>query len=369
MAVNIETRSIESSVATEIFILARPVKTAPADQQWREIFAGIKNILASREAYILQERIFGNEEAIKIAPEVRAKEYGDVDDGVEPSFLVCKEGLLGSVAGVQIHAIRCKDKPQVIDFQGKRCGRVVNVPGRKYLALSGISGSEFDSSVEQAKAMFEKSEAILKQFNSDFFDVPRTWIWLGDILSWYRQFNKVRNNFFAERDVITESAIQTLPASTGIGLAPAKRGICAMDLVAVLEPAGCIQYLSAAGRQQCAFEYGSAFSRATEAITPAAKTIFISGTASIDINGATTNIGDPLGQIKETMENIRAVLKDMHCTDNDVVQAVAYCKTAEEEKIFCNFKNKSAWPWVVAICDICRPELLFEVEVTAISPG
>jgi hypothetical protein len=55
----------------------------------------------------------------------------------------------------------------------------------------------------------------------------------------------------------------------------------------------------------------------------------------------------------------------MNCKDEDVVQVVAYCKTTEVEKIFNASKNALAWPWVTVICDICRPELLFEIEATA----
>ena len=138
-----------------------------------------------------------------------------------------------------------------------------------------------------------------------------------------------------------------------------------MDLIAVLESADSTQYLQAVGKQQCALEYGSAFSRAARSITPAGETVFVSGTASIDASGATTNIADAAGQINTTIENVRAVLRDMRCSDEDVVQVIAYCKTTEVEKTFNSFKDSLPWPWVTVICDICRPELLFEIEATA----
>lgn len=367
MSVNIDVRKVESPEADEIYISGAPVRRAPVKDQWQEIFAGIRKVLVSSEGHILQERIFAAESAIDSAYKKRLEEYGDIDDGVSPSFLICQEGLSGSIGGVQVHAVRCENKPDVIDFQGSLCGRVVKVPGRRYLTLSNISGSKTGSDVEQAEAMLKNSELILKRYNSDFLDVPRTWMWLGDILGWYSRFNEVRNRFFTGRGIITAGGVQRLPASTGIGLAPAGKGSCAMDLVAVLEPADSIKYLPSAGRQHCAFEYGSAFSRATEAMMPAAKAVFISGTASIDINGATTNVGNPLGQIKETIENVRAILRDMHCTDNNVVQAISYCKTAEVEGVFEEYKGDLNWPWMTVVCDICRPELLFEVEITATS--
>ncbi|MHC4462320.1 MAG: Rid family hydrolase [Planctomycetota bacterium] len=300
----------------------------------------------------------------KVLP-VRSKAYGDIDDGVAPSAVVGKEGMAGPFAGVHVHAVSSDTKAEVINLEGTPCGRILRTPGRTYLTLSAISASQSPKATDQAQAMMEKAESVLKQFDVDFLSVPRTWMWLKDILSWYDDFNHVRTKFFTERKLIGEGTRQSMPASTGIGLGPADGNKCAMDLTAVLEPTDCTQYLQAVGKQQCALEYGSAFSRASRAITPAGETVFVSGTASIDASGATTNIGDAAGQINTTIENVRAVLKDMHCRDDDVVQVVAYCKTTDVEKIFNNVKDTLPWPWVTVICDICRPELLFEIEATA----
>jgi len=140
-----------------------------------------------------------------------------------------------------------------------------------------------------------------------------------------------------------------------------------MDLSAVLEPKGATEYLGALGKQQCALEYGSAFSRASRAVTPAGKTVYVSGTASIDAAGATTNIGDAEAQIKTTIENVQAVLNDMDLGDQDVVQVVAYCKTTDIEEVFKGIKSCVPWPWVTVICDVCRDDLLFEIEAAAMA--
>ena len=68
-----------------------------------------------------------------------------------------------------------------------------------------------------------------------------------------------------------------MPASTGIGLGPVSGQWCSMDLAAVIKPVDSIEYLRTTGKQHCAYDYGSAFSRATRAISPAGKTVFISG--------------------------------------------------------------------------------------------
>jgi enamine deaminase RidA (YjgF/YER057c/UK114 family) len=138
-----------------------------------------------------------------------------------------------------------------------------------------------------------------------------------------------------------------------------------MDLIAVIEPTDCTQYLQVTGKQHCALNYGSAFSRASKSIMPAGQTVFVSGTASIDANGATTHIGDAQGQINATIENVRAVLSEMQCSEKDLVQVIAYCKTTQVEKVFEAFRKALHWPLITVICDICRPDLLFEIEATA----
>lgn len=37
----------------------------------------------------------------------------------------------------------------------------------------------------------------------------------------------------------------------------------------------------------------------------------------------------------------------------------------EIEKVFNAYKDTLAWPWITVICDICRADLLFEIEATA----
>ena len=365
MTVNLDTRSLKSATATEIYISATCEKNASLQEQAREIFTEIRNILLSTKSNILQERIFATKAAIASLRQTRSQAYGDLDDGVAPSFLIAKEGLSWPIAAVQVYAVNSKSRPQVIDLGENPCGRILRVPGREYLTLSSISDQAHKQAAEQAQATMEKAEAILKQFGVDFFSVPRTWIWLNDILSWYDEFNHVRTTFFNDRGLIGPGDNQSMPASTGIGLGPSDGSNCAMDLTVVLKPSDSIQFFPVAGKQQCALEYGSAFSRASRAITPAGETVYVSGTASIDANGATTNINDASGQINTTIENVRAVLSDMNCSDEDVVQVIAYCKTTEVEEIFNTCKDNLPWPWLTVICDICRHDLLFEMEATA----
>jgi enamine deaminase RidA (YjgF/YER057c/UK114 family) len=364
----LQVRIVKSPVAAEIYLAATPTEDMPVQQQAEKIFLTVRNKLVSENARILQERVFVTKDAMEAVRLARTKSYGHIDDGVSPSFLIAKQGLSGPLAGVQVYAVSSNGDLQVVKLDGNPCGRVLTLPDRKYLTLSAISAHDKTGAAQQARAMLEKAESTLKKFNADMHSVARTWMWLGDILAWYSRFNQVRNKFFTERGILEKNGGKSMPASTGIGLSPAGGGHCAMDLIAVLEPRDSTTYLPAIGKQQCAFNYGSAFSRASRAITSAGRTVFVSGTAAVDKTGATTNVGDPLGQINAAIDNVRAVFNDTNCRDEDVVQTVAYCKTTEVEKLFNRRKKDISWPWVTLVCDICRPDLLFEIEATVCLP-
>ena len=366
--VNIDTRIIRSKDVVEGYITATPSPGLPAEEQAGELFAGIKNALDSHNLRLLQERVFGTQDGLRIARPIRAEVYGRLDDGLDPSWLLVLPGLVGQIAGVQVHAIGGGESPQLVRLGDTPCGRICRQAGRGgYLTLSNICAPEEREPVKQARLVFEKAETVLKQADADMFLVPRTWMWLADILSWYDDFNAVRNQFFIERGLITNGQLNRMPASTGIGIGPGNRAVCGMDLTAVIGPRKPIEYLDAGGNQDSALKYGSAFSRASKAETPAGNTVFVSGTASIGADGKTLHIDDAQAQIETTIDNVRAVLKQMNCTDEQVVQAIAYCKTPAVEKLFNEKWSDLTWPVLTAIADVCRPELLFEMELTAAS--
>jgi enamine deaminase RidA (YjgF/YER057c/UK114 family) len=361
----IQTRIIEGTDLKELFISASPSPAAQPRYQAQEVFRAIREILTSHNAVVLQERAFGTADALDAVKKVRKKYYGGLDDGVEPAWLKVPACANGKLSGVQVHAVAGLDSVEVLAYEGKPCGRIVRKNGREYLALSGVRAPEAGSAVNQARRMLEKSETVLKQAGVDLLAVPRTWMWLGDILKWYSDFNHVRNTFFTERGMLGKGVLTRMPASTGIGIGPDNGAICAMDLTAIIKPRESLTYIDEGGNQKSAYEYGSAFSRASQVASPAGRTVFVSGTASIDSAGNTTNIDDAEAQIRDTIANVRAVLTQMKCADRDVVQSLIYCKTPAVEKVFYEKFSDLPWPKVTMIADVCRDDLLFEIEATA----
>ena len=365
MGITIETRVIENAGVRELYICLTPTTAASTAEQIKELFIKAAETLKSHNAWIFQERIFCTASLTKTLVPIRKEIYGPLCDGVPPAWLEISPGAYGRIGGILIHAVCGIERPTPITMDSCGCGRIVSLGEKKYIGLSNISVPEAGSPAEQAQAMLEKGEALLKKVGTDFNSVPRTWMWLKDVLDWYDDFNRVRTQFFTKHGIMGSGSSRYMPASTGIGIGPADKGQSCMDLVAVVGSDSSIQYLDAGGNQQSAFDYGSAFSRATIASSPAGKTLYISGTAAIDASGATVFIEDAEGQIRDTIKNVEAILKENHCLDDDVVQVIAYCKTPEIETVFNTIRHELPWPWMTAVTDICRDDLLFEIEAAA----
>ena len=370
-SVQIETRTITADAVSELYVTATPTGAAPVAEQAHHLFGAVRDVLTASGARLFHERVFATEDAFATLMPIRARTYGRLDDAVPPAMLAVPEGATGALAGVQVHAVAGVKAPQPILLQGTACGRRLTLGDRQFVTLSGLSSAERGTAPDQAQAMLQDAARILRDVGGDMRAVARTWMWLGDILAWYDAFNDVRTRFFNGQGLIDRTSGRVrFPASTGIGVAPAGGAACAMDLFAVVGAEDAISFLLAGGRQQPAYDYGSAFSRASRSVSPAGETIFVSGTAAIDTSGATVHVGDPAGQIEATLANVRAILDAEHCRDEDVVQAIVYCKTPEVERLFRQrWAEAMPWPQITAQADVCRDDLLFEIEATAVRPA
>jgi len=201
-------------------------------------------------------------------------------------------------------------------------------------------------------------------------DVARTWFFLDDILSWYGNFNRVRNDSFARSELRPGS----VPASTGVsGVNPAGAALTAAAWAVRAHDASTKVVEIVPSPCQCpAPAYGSAFSRAVELHLPGYRQLLVSGTASIEPDGRTAHIGDIRAQIELTMQVVEAILNSRRMSFADVSRATAYFKSASDAPAFDDWlarRELRAMPVVRTCCDICREDLLFELELDAIQPG
>ncbi len=364
----VHTYQLASPEAAELYITAAPSDIqADAPTQAAEVFSGIAEALKQTQSKIVQERILFAPGGMDTVVSARSAAYGALDDGVGPALLHTQLGGQ-AVSGVQVYAVTGQAPIELVTIDGVKCGRIVRAGGQTVVVASALTAPECDSRADQTRAMLIKGEQVVAAAGGDFHDVARTWMWLTDLLEWYDEFNLVRNEFFTERGLLGSGADPILPASTGISLDVAQGHHCAMDLLAVLGAEGVVARHQAGGDQGSAYDYGSAFSRAVSARTLAGRTVLVSGTAAIDEAGNTEHLDDPEAQVADTIEHAQAILAAAGCGDSDVVQAIMYCKTPEVEQIVRRQCADLPWPQIIAVCDVCRHDLLFETELTA-CPG
>jgi len=218
----------------------------------------------------------------------------------------------------------------------------------------------------QSDQMFATAGELLRSQGASFSEVVRTWIYLDDIDRDYADLNASRNAFF-ERE-----GIRRLPASTGIGggSRPSENR-CTLDLYALLNPdIAQIEVMQTPTLNE-APEYGSAFSRGMRMALPDQTYLFISGTASVDEAGATVHLGDRKAQIERMLLNIDELLRPHGASWADLVQAVTFLKSADDLELFqqvCAERGVPAAHNTIVEADVCRPELLCEMEAIAVLP-
>jgi enamine deaminase RidA (YjgF/YER057c/UK114 family) len=287
--------------------------------------------------------------------------------GGNPPFAWIENARTNNLFGVHLWAISGRTaQPLVVG--GRRLGTAFEDGYARYCRLVGLLPTNPTvGRPEQAQTMFQQMEAGLHSGGMAFSDVLRTWFYNDDILRWYREFNVVRTTFFQEQKVFEG----LLPASTGVAGRNALGAALLSGLIAVRsDEEGVRAFEVPSPLQSSATTYGSSFSRAVELELPDLRRLYISGTASIDEHGKTVFLGDCEAQVRQTMEVVQAILHSREMDWGDVIRAVVYFKRAKDAPLFEKYRQESGVPSFPAITvenDICRDELLFEIEVDAVA--
>ena len=217
----------------------------------------------------------------------------------------------------------------------------------------------------QTEQAFNQLEKALNAAGFVFGDLMRTWCYNHDLLAWYGEFNHVRSARYRKVAFRTGS----LPVSTGISatnLAGAAIVLAGLAMRPARADGGAREIGSPL---QCpAPAYGSAFSRAMEFELGGKRRVLVSGTASIEPGGATVWTDDINRQIELTMRVVAAILEARGLGWADVTRALAYFKSPAFVPVFETWCREYGWenpPCINLHCDICRDDLLFEIEVDA----
>ncbi|MFN2352284.1 MAG: Rid family hydrolase [Kiritimatiellia bacterium] len=219
---------------------------------------------------------------------------------------------------------------------------------------------------EQAASVFRRMAAALESCGMAFTDTVRTWLYLDRLLEWYGPFNRVRTRFFEEQGVFDG----VVPASTGIGAGNPSGAAVSAALIALRPSNGSATVTGVPSPLQCsARNYKSSFSRALEIAYPSHRLLYISGTASIAPTGESMHKGNASAQISLTMEVVGTILKSRGMDWHDALRGVAYYKDIRAHQplfdAYCRALAIPRLPLAVSHADICRNDLLFEIELDA----
>ena len=236
--------------------------------------------------------------------------------------------------------------------------------------------------------------AALAQAGSSFERVVRTWFFLGGIteseaeVQRYYELNRARTDFYHDLHFhcssLESSAPRSVyPASTSIGMAG--RGLVASCLAldtrrddVFLLPLENPQQIPAYAYHSKHSPQSPKFSRAVALVFGNYATTWVSGTASI-VNSESCHPDDPEKQTEQTIDNIERLiaaenftlhgLKGAGASLHDLAKIRVYLKRPEDLakcQAICE-RRFGAVPAIYAVADICRPELLVEIEGVAFS--
>ena len=242
----------------------------------------------------------------------------------------------------------------------------------------------------RSASMFARMNDWLNRHGFQPEQLVRTWLYQGLLVlpegdtQRYKELNRARTDFFAGRDFLAATlpgdyqGPTVYPASTGIGTDD-------VDLVA-----GAVAFATSRRdvitvplenpNQTSAFDYGAVYSpqspkfaRAMGMLLGGSLKIFVSGTAGITDSESRFE-EDPVGQTELTLDNIASLISgenlQKHGIDgfspklDDLALARVYVKRTGDYEVIRNVCERRCpnTPILYTIADVCRPELLVEIE-------
>jgi enamine deaminase RidA (YjgF/YER057c/UK114 family) len=380
---------VELGKARHVFASAVPRNGGDLHEQARDA-------LRTVEAVMQEEGTFGS----IVKQDVYMKDIGQIDD--------CRR-IIKDFYGDELPATTyiaqapCEGKLLAIealgvgrgtgDVQIERCSDqtvVTSHAGVSWVHCAQVTPAHQNASVyDRSLEAFRRMRDTLAKKGCRYDQVIRTWLYLGDIVGpegetqRYKELNRARADFYQD----LQFGMNHLPAEVNWPVYPASTGIgtngkdVVMSCIAVATDRDNIRFVPLENPQQvAAFDYGDRyspqspkFSRAMAITACNSATIFISGTASIT-KSETRYIDDVEGQTRQTLDNIEALISNdnfrrhgmphLHATLDDLALVRVYVKRKEDfakARAVC-LDRLGEMPIIYAIADVCRPDLLVEIE-------
>jgi enamine deaminase RidA (YjgF/YER057c/UK114 family) len=246
----------------------------------------------------------------------------------------------------------------------------------------------------QTSAVLERMSAALAKAGSGYEHVVRTWFYLGGITEpeartqRYKELNRARSDFYRDirfcHSLLNPHTSHGLyPASTGIGIAGTSLVGSCLTLQTQRPDAFLLPLENP--QQTPAYAYhpkyspdSPKFSRAMALVLGHYVTTWISGTASI-VDSESRYLEDIERQTDQTIDNIERLIAPENFACHGVKGAGAHLQDLAKVRVYIKRPQDFAKckavcerrfgtvPAIYAVADVCRPELLVEIEGVAFS--
>ena len=233
---------------------------------------------------------------------------------------------------------------------------------------TGLTDTSEASSYEQTADIIKSYNQWIGERGMTLADnVIRTWLFVKNIDADYRGLVVARRELFAKHGLTPETHYL---ASSGIeGGNEDVRALVSMDSYAIegIRPEQ-VEFLNALDHLGPTDAYGVTFERGTSVAYRDRKHLFLSGTASIDPEGAILHPGDVGRQLERTLDNMNALLADGGGGLADMCHFTVYLRDSSDQALVRTMMRDRFpdAPMALVKGPVCRPGWLIELEGVAV---
>jgi enamine deaminase RidA (YjgF/YER057c/UK114 family) len=256
-------------------------------------------------------------------------------------------------------------------------------------ADQAVPRTSADGVYERTICAYQQLRRLLPDAGARLDQVVRLWLYLGGIVDdegptqRYKELNRARAEVYQYIPFLSDRlpegyARPAFPASTGIGTAGRTVRLSALAVAGDADDVVAVPLENP--RQTAAYDYSAAyspnsprFSRGMAVCHGGTATLFISGTASITAS-ETRHVGDVVAQTHETLDNITALIAEdnlgrhglpgLGSSLRGLGVVRVYVKRPEDYasvREVCE-RRLGGVPATYVMADVCRPDLLVEIE-------
>jgi enamine deaminase RidA (YjgF/YER057c/UK114 family) len=378
-----------------VFVSAVPKRGGSLEQQADDALRNVRDVICQHECHdaIVHQAVFVRDlNQVEKVRQIIKDFYGDQ---LPATSYIPQPPCEGKELSIEALGVGCANG----DLQIQRvCEQMVITrhSGITWVNVANMLPSPTTAGVyNRSLVAFEKLSQMLSLANVRYDEVIRTWIYLGDIVGpegetqRYKELNRARTDFYNHFDFCrrhlpgTWNGRPAYPASTGIGTEG--KGVMLSGMALQTSRSDLVLLPLENPQQTAACDYGQEygyrspkFARALAVAAGDSGTIFVSGTASIT-DAESRFVGDVEGQTGLTLDNIEALISHDNlkrqglpghgATLQDLGIVRVYIKRKEDyQKVraVCEARFGER-PTIYAVADVCRPELLVEIEAIAFS--